>query len=51
MKAPAGFKFMTYRFVVNVLTNCATLLGNNIVREKIYKITIWIGLMPSKLTF
>lgn len=29
---------MTYRFVVNVLTNCAMLLGNNFRKEKNYKI-------------
>lgn len=30
IKAPGGFELMTYGFVVNVLTHCATLLGRNI---------------------
>lgn len=38
IKAPARFKLMIYRFVVNVLTHCSTLLGINYVKEKIYKI-------------
>lgn len=28
---------LTYRFVVNALTLCSTLLGNNFVKEKVYK--------------
>lgn len=34
IKAPAGFKLMSYKFVVNALTNCTKLLGNNIGNEK-----------------
>lgn len=35
-KALAGFKLMTCRFVVNALTHCATLLGNNFLKENNY---------------
>lgn len=31
----AGFELMTFRFVVNALTNCATLFNNNFGEEKI----------------
>lgn len=36
----AGFKLITYRFIVNTRNNCATLLGNNFVKEKIFKIIL-----------
>lgn len=39
-KALAGFKLMTCRFVVNALTNCATLLGNNFLKENNYMYNI-----------
>lgn len=31
----AGFELMTFRFVVNALTNCATRFSNNFGEEKI----------------
>lgn len=34
----AGFELITYRFIVKARYNCATLLGNNFVKEKIFKI-------------
>lgn len=34
--APVGFKFMTYRFVINALIHCAMLLRNNIGKENIF---------------
>lgn len=33
IKALAGFKHMTYRFIVNGLTHCTWLLGNNYVKQ------------------
>lgn len=35
IKAPEGFKFMTYGFVDNALNHYATLIGNNMGKEKI----------------
>lgn len=47
IKASAIFELMAYRFVVNALTHCVTLFGNNFGKENIYKIildyTISIG--------
>lgn len=41
IKVPAaGFKLITYRFIVNAQTNCATLLDNNFMKEKIFKIIL-----------
>lgn len=37
-KSPSRIHIMTYRFAVNVLTNCAMLLGNNFRKEKSYNI-------------
>lgn len=34
------FKPITNRFVVNALTHCAALLGNNFEKESIYKIVL-----------
>lgn len=39
-KALAGFKLMTCRFVVNALTHCATLLGNNFLKGNNYMYNI-----------
>lgn len=36
----AGFELITYRFIVNAQNNCVTLLGNNFVKEKIFKIIL-----------
>lgn len=35
-KAPAGFEFTTYRFVVNTPTHCATLFGDKFGKERIF---------------
>lgn len=40
IKAQVGFKLMTYRFIDNPLTQCATLLGNKFGKEKYYKIKL-----------
>lgn len=36
-KAPAGFELITYIFVVNALTHCATVLSNYFGKDKVYK--------------
>lgn len=36
----AGFELMTFRFVVNALTNCATLFSNNFGEEKLHKFVL-----------
>lgn len=41
-KALARFKLMTCRFVANALTHCATLLGNNFLKENNYNIILHI---------
>lgn len=40
LKSQAGFELMTYRFVVNPLTHCTMLLGDNFGKETIDKITL-----------
>lgn len=40
IKAPAVIELMTYRFVVNAITNCAKLLSNNFGKGNIHKINI-----------
>ena len=40
LKAPAGFKLMTYRFIVNPLTHCTTLFGNKFGKQKVLKIML-----------
>lgn len=37
-KTSAVFELMTYRFVVNALNHCATLLDSNVWNERNYKI-------------
>lgn len=34
IKPPEGFELMTYKFIINYLTHCATQLGNNFGKEK-----------------
>lgn len=34
VKGSTGFELIPYRFVVNALTYCATLMGNNLEVEK-----------------
>lgn len=43
IKAPTGFKVMTYRFVVNALIHCATLL-DNIIGKEIQYILLFISM-------
>lgn len=43
IKAPAGFELITYRFDINTLTHYATLLGNNLGKEKIYEIRLYFA--------
>mgnify|MGYP005952079729 CR=1 FL=1 len=40
LKSPAGFELMTYKSVVNPLTHCATLIGDNNGKETTYVITL-----------
>lgn len=40
IKAPVGFKLMTYRCVDKTLTQCAMLLGNKFGKEKYYRIIL-----------
>lgn len=62
IKASAGLELMSYRFVVNALTNYAMLLRNEFRKENIYKtmfdfivyfvrkyVTIWKCHIPSSL--
>lgn len=35
IKAPAGIELMAYSFVINALAHCATLSGNNFLRENL----------------
>lgn len=41
-EAPVGLKLMTYRFVLNTLTDCATPLGNEFGKETIIKLSLII---------
>lgn len=40
VQSPAGFEAMTYRFVVNALIHCSTLLRTNFGKEKNIKIIL-----------
>lgn len=51
IKARAIFENMDYRFGVNALSHCVTLLGNNIGKENIYKFIRLILLFNSKARY
>lgn len=48
IKALAGFELLTYRFVANALTNCATLLGNNFGKDFFFLIKLDFFLIVKK---